>query len=140
MKWISPQEMHKVSLSWFSELSFVRDEQLFLGDLLKSYTLQFSDLTIFDESRRVIGAISKAKKEVVVLLKKVQAHYNQLEIMVDDIDQPKMEKAYRDTYWDLLIEIEGYLHEYRNLKSRLFRLIAKVMKKDRGQRLLTKPK
>jgi hypothetical protein len=136
IKWISPQEMHEVSLSWFSELSFARDEQLFLNDLVKSYTLQLTDTDVFDESRRIITAISKAEKEVVLLLKKVQAHENQLEIMVDDIDQPKMERAYRDTHRDLLMEIDGYLREYRSLKSSLFRLISKVMKKEKRKRLL----
>ncbi|MGB5553012.1 MAG: hypothetical protein WBM83_00030, partial [Flavobacteriaceae bacterium] len=129
-------EMHEASLHWMSELKFARDEQLFLNDLVKSFTLQLVNDEIFQESKEIISAVLKAEKEVVVLMKKVQAHENQLEIMIDDIDQLKMEKAYTETHWDLSSEIKAYLADYRKLKSRLFKLVSEVMKKQKQKRLL----
>ena len=136
MEWLDPNEMHEASLQWMSELKFIRDEQLFLNDLVKSYTLQLTDSEVFNESKEIVGAITTAEKEVILLMKKVQAHENQLEIMLDEIDQLKMEKAYTETHWELNSEMASYSIKYRELKTRLFKLVSKVLKKDKKNRLL----
>ena len=35
VEWLSPEEMHKASQSWLSELQFIKDEHLFFEDLIK---------------------------------------------------------------------------------------------------------
>lgn len=136
VEWLSAQEMHEASVQWMSELTFVRDEQLFLNDLVKTYTLQLTNPELFDESKEVIEAVLHAEKDVVVLMKKVQAHENHLEIMVNDVDELKMEKAYRETHWQLLTQVGSYLTAYRDIKKRLFKLVTQVMKKQKQKRLL----
>jgi hypothetical protein len=137
IEWLSPEEMHQATLSWISELNFIRDEQRFLDTLVKSHTLQLTETEIFGKSRELVGEIVKAEKEVVTLMKKVQSHENLLEIMVDDIDQGKMEKAYRDTHRELTALVNGYLADYMKLKKRLFALLGKVLKKEKQKRLLS---
>lgn len=136
LEWKSPEEMHQTSLEWISELKFVRDEQLFLNDLVRAYTLQITSLGLLDESRKLITAISKSESEADRLLKKTQVHENQLFIMMDDVDQPKMEKAYTETHRDMIFAIDTYLADYRKLKGSLFQMISKVMKKEKQKRLL----
>jgi len=136
LEWKSPGEMHQTSLEWISELKFIKDEKLFLNDLIKSYTLQITGLGLFEESRKLITAISNSELELEILLKKVRAHENQLSIMLDDVDQPIMEKAYTETHRDLIFTIDTYLLEYRKLKGSLFQMISKVMKKEKQKRLL----
>jgi hypothetical protein len=136
IEWLSPEEMHQATLSWISELNFTRDEQRFLDTLVKSHTLQLTEAEIFGKSRELVGEIVKTEKEVVTLMKKVQSHENLLEIMVDDIDQVKMEKAYRDTHRELTILVNDYLSDYMKLKKRLFALLGKVLKKEKQKRLL----
>lgn len=136
LEWKSPNEMHQTSLEWISELKFVKDEQMFLNDLIKSYSLQITSLGIFEESRILITAISNSEMEVGLLLKKVQVHENHLTIMLDDVDQPKMKKAYTETHRDLIFTMDEYLTEYRRLKGSLFKMISEVMKKKKQKRLL----
>ncbi len=136
LEWKSPDEMHQTSLEWISELKFIKDEQMFLNDLVRSYTLQITSLGIFEESRILITAISNSELEVELLLKKAQVHENQLFIMLDDVDQPKMEKAYTETHRDLIFTIDKYVTEYRRLKGSLFKMISEVMKKEKQKRLL----
>ncbi len=136
VEWLSAQEMHEDTLRWMSELNFTRDEQLFLNNLIKSYTLELTDAKIFEESKKLINGILHAEKDIVVLMKRVQAHENQLEIMVNDVDELKMEKAYLETHWELLNETEKYLVDYRTLKKNLFELVSKVMKAQKQKRLL----
>ncbi len=136
IEWLSAEEMHEDSVQWMSELKFVKGEQQFLNNLVKSYTLQLIDPEVFDKSKKIIDAISSAEKEVVKLMKAVQVHENQLEIMVDDLDELEMEKTYRNAHCKLRSDIDRYLGQYRKLKTGLFRMLSKVMKKQKQKRLL----
>ena len=136
IQWISPDEMHSETVEWMSELKFVRDEQQFLNSLVKHYTLQLVDGDNYRKSKEIVGAILDAENELQRLIKEVQLHENQLEILVDDIDQPRMEQAYKETHGELIGKMHDYLEEYRGLKKRLFTLISTVIKKDKQNRLL----
>ncbi|EAR01733.1 hypothetical protein [Maribacter sp. HTCC2170] len=136
LEWKSPEEMHQTSLEWLSELRFIKDEKLFLDDLMKSYTLQITSLGLFEESRKLVTSISNSEVELEKLLKRVQTHENQLSIMLDDVDQPIMEKAYTETHRSLILTIDNFLSDYRKLKGSLFQMISKVMKKEKQKRLL----
>ncbi len=136
IEWISPEEMHKTTLSWISELKFVRDEQLFLNSLVKSYTNGLIEHNIYDKSKELVVGILDAENELKGLLKEVQVHENQLVIMIDDVDQPKMEKAYRDSHLELVNRMATYLESYRTLKKQLFDLLSKIIKKEKQNRLL----
>ncbi|MCX2720100.1 hypothetical protein [Lentiprolixibacter aurantiacus] len=136
IEWISPEEMHKATLSWISELKFVRDEQLFLNGLVKSFTSELIEHNIYDKSKEIVGAILDAENEQNALLKQVEVHENQLEIMIDDVDQPKMEKAYRDSHLELMKLMGSYLEGYRALKRELFNLLSEIIKKEKQNRLL----
>ncbi len=137
IEWISPEDMHTETVQWLSELNFVRDEQDFLNSLVKHYTIQLADAGRFEKSKAIVAAILDAEKEVKILMKKIQAHENQLEIMVDDIDQPKMERAYKETHKELMILMQHYLEDYRGLKKQLFGLISKVIRKEKQKSLLS---
>ncbi|MET6990856.1 hypothetical protein [Sediminicola arcticus] len=136
VKWLSPEEMHDMSNQWFSELIFIKDEQLFLNNLIKSHTIQLTDKAVFERSKELVDELLRAEKEVVPLMKKVQLHNNQLDVMIDEVDQLKMEKAYKETHFDLLSAVNMYGNQYRALKERLFKLVSKVMKLDKQKRLL----
>lgn len=136
VEWLSADEMHATSKLWLSELNFIKDEQLFLNDLVKSYSLQLSEPKIFDESKKLISHISKAENEVTELIKQVKAHENQLEIMVDKVDQLKMEKAYIETHKELLKAMNNYKNYYWKAKNNLFKFISTLLKKEKQNRLL----
>ena len=135
-EWLSAEEMHEQSSSWMSELEFVREEQFFLNKLIKSHTIELLTPKLFDESKKLVQALSKVEKEVVRLMKKIQSHENLLEIMINDVDELKMEKAYLETHWTLSLEVKDYLINYRYLKSSLFSVITQLMKKNKQKRLL----
>jgi hypothetical protein len=99
-------------------------------------TLQLSDSAYFEASKALMSKIQKAEMELTDLFKKVQAHENQLEIMVDDVDQFKMEEAYLETHTELWAAMEEYGIAYRAIKKKLFSLVARVMKKTKQKRLL----
>lgn len=135
-EWLSAEEMHRTSLDWLSELHFCADEQTFLNGLVKSHTLQLTDKSIFTESKKLVNNLSDYEKQLVKLVAQVQAHERLLQIMVDDVDQIKMEKAYVETHNDLTNDIHKYLVDYRSIKKALFTLLSKIMKSQKQKRLL----
>lgn len=136
IEWLNAEEMHEGSMRWFSELKFIRDEQFFLNNLVKSFTLQLIDSNIYRNSKKIIERLQRAEKDIVSLFKKVQAHENQLEIIVDDVDQLKMEKAYLETHKELQIAMNNYTQQYREIKEQLFKLLSSILKKNKQKRLL----
>jgi len=136
VEWLSADEMHATSKLWLCELNFSKDEQLFLNDLVNSYSLQLSEPKIFNESKKLISHIAKAENEVIELIEQIKAHENQLEIMVDNLDQVKMEKAYIETHKELLKAMNNYTDNYWKAKNNLFKFITTLLKKGKQNHLL----
>lgn len=136
IEWIDPEEMHRVTVLWLSEVKFMRDEQMFLNNLIKHYTVQLVDSKIFGKSKEIVSKLTDLEKEAISLMKKIQAHENKLEIMIDDIDQLDLEKAYRDKHRELAGIMDSYKEDYMQIKTRLFNLVSGVLKKEKQKRLL----
>ena len=136
VEWLSADELHLASLGWLSELHFCADEQMFLNGLVQSFTLPLTDKQIFSESKKLVNLLLDHEKQLETLLMQVQAHERLLQIMIDDVDQIKMEKAYVETHADLKTQNQQYLVSYRGLKRQLFAMLSKIMKSQKQKRLL----
>ncbi|MFT0714832.1 hypothetical protein [Flagellimonas lutimaris] len=135
-EWFSADELHEESKKWFSELKFAKDEQKFLNNMVKDYTLDIIDSDMFKTIQPVVESLNKSEKDLVDLFKKVQLHENQLQIMVDDVNQEKMEEAYLDTHNDLAMEVQDYFETYRDSKTKIFDIVSNVIKRKKQKRLL----
>lgn len=132
----SADELHVESLNWISELKFIKDEQHFLDELLKSHTLDLIEDTYFDKSNTIIANLSKHRKTGEELLKKMINHENELLILVDGIDQITEEKKYRFLHSKYLLEVTNYFNDYKDTKKEIFDVIKKIMKEEKQKRLL----
>ncbi|MCR9228131.1 MAG: hypothetical protein NXH90_11990 [Flavobacteriaceae bacterium] len=135
-EWFSAEELHEESKKWSSELKFARDEQKFLDQMVKDYTLDIIDSDMFKTIRPVVESLNISEKDLVKLFKKVQLHENQLQVMVDQVDQEKMEAAYLETHNDLAKDVTDYFIGYRDAKNRIFDIVSKVIKRKKQKRLL----
>jgi len=135
-EWFSAEELHEESKKWTSELKFARDEQKFLNHMVKDYTLDIIDSDMFKTVQPVVESLNKSEKDLVELFKKVQLHENQLQIMVDEVNQERMEEAYLDTHSDLGREVEDYFVNYRDSKTKIFDIVSNVIKRKKQKRLL----
>ncbi len=135
-EWFSAEELHEESKKWCSELKFAMDEQKFLNQMIKDYTLDILDSDMFNTAQPLVESLKKSESELIKIFKRVQLHENQLEIMVDDVDQNKMENAYLDTHSELAKEVAGYFSQYREAKTKIFDVVSKVIKRKKQKRLL----
>ena len=109
--WLNAENMHRDSRNWLSELRFAQDEELFLDDLVKSYTLQLIDTKHFAESKKVIDKLSKLQKETDALIEIVKNHEKGLSIMVDGVNEFDKEKAFKNKHVKLIINVKNFLEK-----------------------------
>ena len=138
VEWLSAEIMHKNSIEWLSDLKFLKDEQLFFNDLIKSYTLQLIDSKHFTQSKTIIDKLSKLQTKTNLLIASVKTHKNDLKIMVDGIDQPKEEEGYKNEHRGLIAEINNFVKEYRVLKTEFFSLMKNIKKEEKQKHLIDK--
>ena len=131
IEWFDAGEMHLHSKEWFSELSFIKEEQQFLNNLIRSFVVKAIDKDAFRKIKDFKSALSEDQRSLLALLKKVQKHMNQLEIMIDDVDQLEMEKAYRITHKNLSAEVNDYLLGYRSIKETGFAGLSEILKESK---------
>lgn len=137
MEWYSADELHKSSQDWLIELEFIKNEQLFFEDLLKSNSPKLIDQIGFEKNSYLIDALKTSQKQNNSLITAIKKHDKNLKIMVDGIDQPEEERLYRKEHKNIMTKINEYLKEYKTLKTQLFTILKEVLKKDKQKRLLS---
>lgn len=131
----STEELHKESMEWLSQLIFIRDEQKFLAKLLQDYMLGSMDAGLFETMALIVESLKKSKIELTKLLKRVQSHHGQLQVMVDDIESNAMEEKYLDTHSGLAQQIVDFSQTYKNCKARVFDAVTKVWRMRKQKKL-----
>lgn len=139
MEWFDATEMHEHSKKWISELSFIKDEQQFLKNLIQSFAIKPLTKLQFDRMAGFKKAIEENQYRLELLFKKVQKHKNQLQIMVDEVNQLDMEKAYKKTHQRLYTMMNLYLLDYRTVKERGFVKLASILKSEKEKIALGNP-
>lgn len=93
---------------------FIREEHAFLESLVKIFTIQLID---FDHvnSKEIVDALNRSLKYTNETINIIKRHESELKIMVDGIDQPIEEKAYKKEHRELIIAINDFLKNYRVL-------------------------
>ncbi|MFD1614074.1 hypothetical protein [Gelatiniphilus marinus] len=134
--WFSAETMHSNSIKWLSQLRFVKDEQQFLDDLVKSYTLKLIDSKHFAKSKTIVRQLNRLQKETHILIDSIVKHEKTLQIMVDGINQIQEENAYRAAHIKLKSQVGDFFIKYRSLKTQLFSLIKGIIKEEKQNRLL----
>jgi len=138
IEWLSTDEMHQASKKWYSELCFIKDEQLFFDDLIKTYTLQLLEEKKFASNRKVVDALYLSQKRNDELLEIIKTHRNELEILVDGINQPKEEAIYKKEHKELVFIMSEFFIDYQNLKTKLFKLFKAILKAEKDSHLIDK--
>lgn len=131
IEWISADEMYEESKKWLSELNFIKDEQLFFDDMIKTYTVQLLNTQSFADNKDLVNDLSKSQKRNDALIENVKVHKNEVEILLDGIDQIKEEENYKKEHKNLILLVSDFFNDYKKFKSKLFIVIKEVMKSEK---------
>ncbi|WP_029038720.1 hypothetical protein [Salinimicrobium xinjiangense] len=138
IEWKTPDEMHFSSLQWKSELNFIRDEHRFFEDMLKEYTMPIIESQLFSLVKELIQQLELSRKDLSELISRVNDHINRLQRLVEDIDEPKEGKVYRQEHKNILNDVVHFSRQYKRLKKDIFEAVTKAMKQQKQKRLLPK--
>lgn len=131
VEWLSAEDMHSTSKQWLSELSFLKDEQLFFEDLIRKYIFELIAPDQFKGTTKIVEELGKSRKKTDELIKLVEAHERGLEVMVDGVDQVIEEEVYKNEHRRLIIEVSEFLKGYRGLKETLFNTVKEIAKSEK---------
>jgi L-cysteine desulfidase len=137
-EWLSASEMHQVTLNWYSELNFIKEEQFFFDDLIKSYTHQLINSNHFEASKLMVEKLDWFQKDTELLIEIVKTHRNSLQILVDGINQLDKEAAYKKEHKLLVDKLASFKESYALFKKSFFDFIKNIIKEDKQNRLLNK--
>ena len=135
VQWCSPEELHKSCLDWISHLEFIKIEQVFLNDVIKNYTLNLLEDTLYQKTVRLSNQLQQEEKQIAQLLEKLKIHRNGLMLMLDGVDQIEQEKKYREDHFQLKVEMASYEFDYRCTKEELFDMITVLIKQRKPKQL-----
>ena len=130
VQWSSPEELHGDCLLWMSKLRFIKDEQGFLNDLIKNYTLQLLSEDLYKRATHFINLLQQEEIDVIKLLQKVQNHCNGLQILVDGVDEIREEKRYKEAHYYRKMEVIVYEQEFQKTKKEIFNMVKHIMRKE----------
>ncbi len=136
IEWKSPDEMHFSSLQWKSELDFIKDEHHFFEDMLKEYTMPIIESKLFGRIKDLIDRLSESRKELDTLQTEVSEHMHRLQRLVENVDEPKEGRVYRQDHKKILKEINSFSKSYKTLKKEIFEAVSQALKQQKQKRLL----
>ncbi|UOB17091.1 hypothetical protein [Abyssalbus ytuae] len=134
--WGKVELMHEDAKKWIDEIKFIADEHSFLDELLSGYFLKLSSEENFPKATALVKKLTKNEKTNQVILDKVQAHNNQLDVLIDNKQQPFEEREVKADHNVLKDEMSKHLKAFREIKNHIFDVIIDIMKKDKQKRLL----
>ena len=133
IKGFSVQENYKHSKEWLSKLSFVKDEQQILNQMIQRFINKPVSIRELERIKDFKNTLTVSHRRLTSLYKQVQKHMNQLEIILDDVSQLDMEQAYRATHEKLFTKVNNYLLDYRTIKDRGFVKLSSNLKKEKSK-------
>ncbi len=137
IEWKTPDEMHFTSLQWQSEIGFIQDEHRFFEDMLREYTMPIIESNLFSRIKELIERLTDSRESLNELQQQVNEHANRLDRLVENVDEPKEGRQYRQEHKKNLQAMNEYLKEYKQLKKEIFEAVSQALKQQKQKRLLT---
>ena len=135
IEWRNPSGLYDDIVVSISELKFLQDELHFLKDLVAEDTLELIYDITHEKAARIAVALRGYDKRVKRLLKEMQAHDNNIQVLIDDIDVPNELKEYKNTHYDLMVSTMDLHADVKKTKRAIFKMLAEIMKKSKQKRL-----
>lgn len=137
IEWKTPDEMHFTSLQWQSEIGFIQDEHRFFEDMLREYTMPIIESHLFSRIKELIDQLTDSRESLNNLQQQVNEHANRLDRLIENVDEPKEGRQYRQEHKKNLQAVNAYLKEYKQLKKEIFEAVSQALKQQKQKRLLT---
>jgi hypothetical protein len=131
VEWYSAERMHEMSKNWLSDLNFIKDEQVFLEELITNYTQKILEDESLTRAQTATTALYRTKRGCEKLINQIVQHENDLRLMVDGKDEIEKETKYKEEHREITGVISSFYHDYKAVKFEIFELIKDIIKIDK---------
>ncbi|WP_304145271.1 hypothetical protein [Mesoflavibacter zeaxanthinifaciens] len=136
VEWYSAERMHEMSKNWLSDLNFIKDEQVFLEELITNYTQKILEEESLTRAQTATTALYRTKRGCEKLINQIVQHENDLRLMVDGKDEIEKETQYKEEHREITGVISSFYHDYKAVKFEIFELIKDIIKIDKMAHLI----
>lgn len=136
VEWFSADRMHDMSKNWLSDLNFIKDEQVFLEELITDYTKKIIDSKNLERAQTATTALYRTKRGNQKLINDLIDHEQQLRLMVDGKDEIEKETKYKEEHREFTSTVSAFYNDYKAVKFEIFNLVKAIMKADKNQHLI----
>lgn len=136
VEWYSAERMHDMSKNWLSDLNFIKDEQVFLEELITNYTQKILEDESLTRAQTATTALYRTKRGCEKLLHQVIDHENDLKLMVDGKNEIEKETQYKEEHREISSIVSSFYHDYKAVKFEIFELIKDIIKIDKMAHLI----
>lgn len=136
IEWRNTDGLHEDAVQSISELNFLKDEILFLRDLVSEHSLELIYGKSFEEAAKIGADLHTFSNRLQSLLKELKAHSNNLKVLLDDVEEPNELKNYKDRHYKLMLEIMHLQVDIKKTKRNIFSMLGKIIKKSKQKKLL----
>ncbi len=128
-------ELHELSLTYMSDLEFMRDEQSFLEHLLSSHFLELSAEELYETTRKLIRKLKEVEKLGTDLIDELTVFNKQVAAtIINKDDQPATESMQKLQVFEN--DFSNYVLKFKYVKKKIFALIKEIMKSHKQKLLL----
>lgn len=124
------QGLHEDTQQTLSDLRFLKDELHFLKNLVAAHTLKLIYGKTSKESKAIINQLIEHSKRLEKLMKALETHSNNLQILLDDNDVSGELKLYKDTHYKLILDEMDFHADVKKSKRIIFKMLADLMKNE----------
>lgn len=82
-EWLSVERMREISKNWLSDLNFIKDEQLFLEELITSHTQKILEEHSLIRTQNATTALYRTKRGSEKLITQIVQHEFDLKLMIE---------------------------------------------------------
>ncbi|UAM97532.1 hypothetical protein K8354_14640 [Polaribacter litorisediminis] len=128
LKWFSADEIYETSKNWNSELYFIKDEQHFFQHLFHQFAASFIKSKELFKIKRILYDLTELQEECTILIWIISKHVNNLNLLIDDVNQIREEKIYKETHQQIFEAMDDFLLKHKEFKKTLFKMVTDDLK------------
>ena len=130
-------KLHESSIIWISELEFMKDEEVFMEQLLSSHFLDLSTEKLYESTRKLIKKLKEVELLGEELIEKVRSHNEKIASAIENVKLNR-ERDLVKNHMDIGKDFENLILKYRYVKKKIFAVIKEIMIHHKQKLLLSK--
>ncbi len=135
IQWLDTSGLHEDVVIAIAELLFLKDELRFLSEIVANRTLELIYGKPYEQVSTIGATLHTYNNRVVLLLKRLKNHANNLQFLMDEVAIPNELRDYKDTHYKLMMDMMDFHADVKKSKRIIFKMLADLLKHSKQKKL-----